>query len=204
MLCTGLTCGDIPGLSIKPCDEAELGLVALSLAVEPRIGICCRDMRLVRPFLAVQLYFGRRPLLAGCQSKTDWSVARKDDADCADLRERAMLHRDRPMTEEGRKRKGFGCDPVEREPRADIVDRSKITSLCKKRIACFDRRDKNLVRFARDRMRRFVEGRSRSDHGVSGMPGRLGRRGQSVCGLTCLLRNSIWLGLGSMGSTPRS
>jgi hypothetical protein len=62
------------------------------------------------------------------------------------------------MTEEGREREGFGCDPVEREPRAAIVDRSKIASLCKKRIACFDRRDKILVRFARDRMRRFVEG----------------------------------------------
>jgi hypothetical protein len=61
MLRTGLTCGDIPGLSIKPCDEAELGLVARSLAVEPLIGICCRDMRLVRPFLAVELYFGIAP-----------------------------------------------------------------------------------------------------------------------------------------------
>ena len=38
-------------------DEAELGFLARSLAVEPCIGIGRRDMRLVRPLLAMKVGF---------------------------------------------------------------------------------------------------------------------------------------------------
>ena len=39
-------------------DEAKLGFLARSLAVEPCIGIRRRDMRLVRPLLAMEVGFG--------------------------------------------------------------------------------------------------------------------------------------------------
>jgi len=42
-------------------DEAELGFLAWSLAVEPCIGIRRRDMRLVRPLLAMEVGFGIAP-----------------------------------------------------------------------------------------------------------------------------------------------
>src|SRR6202521_4376790 len=42
-------------------DEAELGFLAWSLAVEPCIGIRRRDMRLVRPLLSMEIGFGIAP-----------------------------------------------------------------------------------------------------------------------------------------------
>src|SRR5271169_6289720 len=42
-------------------DEAELGFLARPLAVEPCIGIRRRDMRLVRPLLAMEIGFGIAP-----------------------------------------------------------------------------------------------------------------------------------------------
>jgi hypothetical protein len=55
---------------------------------------------------------------------------------------------DRPTTEEEWERERFGRDRAEGGHCADIVDRSKMISLCKKCIAFFDRRDKMLVQFA--------------------------------------------------------
>src|SRR6202158_1579015 len=42
-------------------DEAELGFLAWSLAVQPCIGIRRRDMRLVRPLLSMEIGFGIAP-----------------------------------------------------------------------------------------------------------------------------------------------
>jgi hypothetical protein len=91
---------------------------------------------------------------------------------------------DRPMTAEEWERERFGRDRAESGHCADIVDRSKMISLCKRRIACFDPRDKMLVQFAggSDEALRCGD-LSRPDHAVSGTLGRLHRRGQSGSGI---------------------
>jgi len=61
-------------------DEAELGLLARSLAVESGIGIRRRDMRLVRPLLAMELGFDFRR--RGLQSR---SIAEAPGAGCVTL-----------------------------------------------------------------------------------------------------------------------
>ena len=112
---------------------------------------------------------------------------------------------DPPMTEGEWERERFGRDRAESGHCADIVDRSKMISLCKKRIACFDRRDKMLVQFAggSDEALRCGD-RSRPDHAVSGMLGRLHRRGQSGSGIDVFVEELDLAGLGFDGVDPRS
>src|SRR6185436_12351479 len=86
--------------------EAELGLLALSLAVEPGFGIGGRSMRLVRPLLAVEVRFGVAAAALGRRLAmiTTWAVLRLD-----------ALHR----------RPGFDQSAVDRE----VVARQKLLHL---------------------------------------------------------------------------
>src|SRR4029077_6779599 len=49
-------------------DEAQLRLLAFTLAVEPGIGIGGRSMGVVRTFLAMEVRFGIAPAASGCLS----------------------------------------------------------------------------------------------------------------------------------------